>query len=215
LKIVEIDALLFTGGEKVDRANYAHFLSSKPYIVAADSAIDYLKQEDLSFDYALGDFDSVQSPPSSWLLKDNKAVSSHNRDKAYSDTALGLQFLAKNGYTRVLLIGGGGYRLDHTLSNLGLFKYDYAPKLWLTNYEWVWDIAKQGYIEGDIGQTVSFYALNRAEVLYEEGLRWPIAQLDWGNGEMSLSNELVNGKAFIKVSPQSRLLTMLKHKDRA
>jgi thiamine pyrophosphokinase len=207
LGMFNIDSVIFSGGEKVQKHYYDILLKRAPYVAAADQGYDYAAEDGIKVDCAAGDFDSAAG-----LQKitgqNGIEVFRYGAAKDYSDTELTLQLLYEKGFRRTALIGGGGKRFDHFLSNMQLFCRSYAPLLWITNREAIWDARRQAVITDDFGKTVSFYALNKVRVKVCRGLRWSIKKVDWRQGVMSLSNETAEPPVRLKVSRQSRLLVI-------
>lgn len=96
-----------------------------PYVIGVDKGLEALEQSDIEPDLIIGDFDSasdgirakyVTSPDA--VVRDRCIVL--NPEKDFTDTHVAILEAAKCGFTRVLLLGATGTRLDHTLGNLGL-----------------------------------------------------------------------------------------------
>lgn len=96
-----------------------------PYVIGVDKGLEALEQLDIEPDLIIGDFDSandgirakyVTSPDA--VVRDRCIVL--NPEKDFTDTHVAVLEAVKCGFTRVLLLGATGTRLDHTLGNLGL-----------------------------------------------------------------------------------------------
>ena len=78
------------------------------YIICADGGYEVAVSHGLSPDLVIGDSDSGKMPE--MLL--------FPREKDESDTFLCLKHAVESGYSEIVIIGGIGGRLDHTMSNI-------------------------------------------------------------------------------------------------
>lgn len=83
------------------------------FVICADAGYDKAKQESISPDILMGDFDSLETE----LPGDIKTFTFPAR-KDYTDTGLALKYALDNGYKNVTIVGGIGGRLDHTIANI-------------------------------------------------------------------------------------------------
>lgn len=94
-------------------------------ILAVDGGLDVLVRLKVKADLLLGDFDSssfaVSHPLVQDYVRDKKALRFPVR-KDQTDMELALCYCAKHCAEKVLLFGGVGSRLDHTLINLSMIK---------------------------------------------------------------------------------------------
>jgi len=78
-------------------------------------------------DLAVGDFDSVSAEGLAAVRAAGGTLQPHPRDKDATDLELALDAAREHGARRVLVLGGGGGRLDHLLAGiLVLGRPDYA-----------------------------------------------------------------------------------------
>ena len=111
-------AVIYTGGE-VDASLVAFRPSPGDLILAADSGFRTARLFGAVPDILLGDFDSLGSlpalPPSVELLR----VPSEKDD---TDTQLAASVALSRGADSILIVGGLGGRLDHSLANLAVLE---------------------------------------------------------------------------------------------
>lgn len=87
-------------------------------VIAVDDGCRLCREHGVVPDCCLGDFDSLaEGEP----VPDGAIV--HPREKDDTDTLLALKKALDFGLTDVVLLGGVGGRLDHTLANLQLLRY--------------------------------------------------------------------------------------------
>ncbi len=199
------DSLLLIGGAGPSRRRLAPFLAGVAFTVAADGGFDLARRLGLRPDLLVGDLDSVRPGRELASLPAERVVR-FPPDKDETDAEIGLRLLRERGFRRVILAGGGGGRLDHLLGLLILFERSFHPALWLTDREQVQAVEGRLEFAGWRGQTVSLFPLGEgAGELSSEGLKWPLAGLEWGRGQAGISNRVTADRGWIRVG-RGRLL---------
>ncbi|MDC7231795.1 MAG: thiamine diphosphokinase [Spirochaetales bacterium] len=194
--------ILITGGEQPDFSLVSDlFSSAEPiYICAADSGLDYCRKNSVGPDYILGDMDSLENRS---LLDDypEDMIEEHPAEKDYTDTELGLIHLREKGCSSIVLIGGGGGRLDHIIALLSIFDRPAPPELWITANERVHFIEDRYSGNGLPGETVSLFPVGTDLCrMKSRGLKWPLDKLSWKKGDVGISNALVDKEFSITMS---------------
>lgn len=77
-------------------------------------------------DVVLGDFDSLEPQYQEYFTGQGVRLLTYRRDKDWTDLEIGMELAAEQAMTELLIFGGLGGRLDHTLANLSLL---YKAKL--------------------------------------------------------------------------------------
>ena len=112
----------------------------------------------------IGDMDSVEDHAGLQDLPvENRII--HPVDKDYTDTELALKFLEERDYRDIVLIGGGGGRIDHLLANRALFSRDGRPLEWYTADEHIIFTDDDCIVECGKGRTVSFFHVQGVRLL--------------------------------------------------
>lgn len=179
-------AIIFTGGGGPESLP-DDLIGVGDYLIAADSGFDKARALGVSVHYVIGDFDSTQFVQEALLLDHER----HSSEKEHSDTFLAIEKALKHTVEGYVLVGGGGYRLDHLLQTYSLFSHFGPPKLWFTRYETntlVPSYKRFSPLCG--GETVSLYPATlegKARVTAKE-LRWPLASFPMSFSSFSLSN---------------------------
>lgn len=93
-------------------------------IIAADSGLNNAKTLDLAVNAVVGDYDSLGHTPE---VDAGVEVITVPTEKDITDTQLAVELALARGSTEIIIIGGLGGRLDHTLSNLAILE-DLADK---------------------------------------------------------------------------------------
>lgn len=96
-----------------------------PYVIGVDKGLEALEQSNIEPDLIIGDFDSANDGIRAKYVTSPDAVARTNcivlnPEKDFTDTHVAVLEAAKRGFTRALLLGATGTRLDHTLGNLEL-----------------------------------------------------------------------------------------------
>lgn len=122
LKDVKTRAILVTGG----KAPSLKFLKEvrkrfpKALWVCADHGADQVLAAGLMPDAVLGDMDSLSRPSRERLDKAQVDFHVFPVEKDVTDTQIALDYLFEEGVQEVILLGGFGSRLDHSLANVML-----------------------------------------------------------------------------------------------
>ncbi len=207
-----MDALLAIGSEAPPRERMAARLSGFGLVCAADSGLDLLARWDVAPDLIVGDMDSIADPglldryPRAELCR-------FSRDKDETDAEIGLRMLAARGAGRIVIVGGGGGRLDHILAIRALFERSVRPAEWHTAAESVYYVAsgERLSLAAKAGSPLSIFPLAEgASGMKSGGLAWPLAGLSWGPGDFGLSNEALGDELFIEAG-KGALLVVLSH----
>jgi thiamine pyrophosphokinase len=199
---------VFTGGLYPAPEHVAHIFSTvglPDYVIVADSGLyaaeAYKQRYHFGINCITGDMDSLES--SDILSRyPSEIIECHPRDKDDTDTALALRkAMLRRGINNepVILVGGDGGRLDHTLAIMHLFGSPLAPDIWLGASQAVYAVGERhckmleisGLTESD---PVSIFAANGHEgtqrKIQASGLFWDIENLKWDAGAYSLSNKI-------------------------
>lgn len=105
------------GGDLSPRA--LELVEDEATVIAADSGLDHAVRLGLQPTALVGDLDSISANGKMWAYAHSVAIRELPRDKDATDTELALaQAASVDGATDLLLLGGAGDRLDHTLGAL-------------------------------------------------------------------------------------------------
>jgi thiamine pyrophosphokinase len=109
--------LIFVGGEPVPLSRFEGLVPHS-ILVACDSGISTLLRNGLSPDFFLGDLDSVNPDVVLQFKGKIKGFFQFPIPKDKTDSELGVDLALKENAEEIIIIGGLGERLDHTLSNI-------------------------------------------------------------------------------------------------
>ncbi|MBW3605808.1 MAG: thiamine diphosphokinase [Actinobacteria bacterium] len=195
------------GGDPVDRA-MAGELPTFDYVIAADSGLHAAQRLGLRADLLIGDLDSVDRELADGL---GVKIERHPRAKDQTDIVLALERACDAAADRVVVVSGGGGRLDHALANvLVLASPRYAhlqvrAHVGRARVDVVWS---QLTMTGDPGAVVSLFAVDGPAIgVTTDGLRYHLddAVLE-SLSSRGVSNEFVGGPASVAVADGTLLV---------
>jgi thiamine pyrophosphokinase len=149
-------------------------------IIAADGALDAARAAGLSPTVLVGDLDSISPDGLAWA-EAHAEVERHDPDKDHTDTELALDAAVVLDPARLILLSGGGDRLDHTFAAIGALGRSVltsVPRLeawWAGQRIVVVHGPGRARIEVGPGRTLSLLALHGpCTGVGAAGVRWPL-----------------------------------------
>ena len=190
--------VLVLGGEHPSTDIIEECIIKADLVVAVDSGFDYLWENGFDFDYVVGDMDSTRYGRAIAELPEEKVLIAPT-EKDETDTELGLHFLKERSIDNVVMIGGGGGRLDHLLGIVALFDREIRPDEWYTRNEGVISIDRLKSFRRLKGKTVSLFpAGSETCTMRSSGLKWPLDELVWERGSVGISNVVVSDEVVLE-----------------
>ncbi len=101
-------------------------------VFAADRGALHLAEKGIRMRFAAGDFDSVTKEELELIRAYADEIRILNPVKDDTDSEEVIRTAASRGYRRMIVYGGTGGRIDHTLINLKLAEL-YADRLWIVD----------------------------------------------------------------------------------
>lgn len=195
-------AFIFLNGEFSDSKDFYESLNiDNKHLYCADGGskkaleLGYIPKE------VWGDFDSLDSKSFETLKSQNVTLKIFNKDKDFTDGELLISYVSSLNYDKIIVVGGFGGRIDHTLTNINLiFKY---PKLtFVSEIEELFFVPQTFEINNKIGRTISFIPFSdNITNLTLKGFRYPLDKHILNRGDSTcLSNIIAEQKAFISYS---------------
>lgn len=172
------------------------------YVIAADSGLHAAEGLGLTADLVVGDLDSVD--PAS-LDRPGLEVERHPAAKDHTDIVLALDRACDLGAGRVVVVSGGGGRLDHALANLLVLaspRYEHMQVRALIGDAEIVVVRDHHRMQAPAGTVVSLFAVGGPALgVTTHGLRYPLDDevLD-ALSSRGVSNEFVGGHAAVHVT---------------
>ena len=183
-------------------------------IVAADGGLDHARAAGLTPEVLVGDLDSVTPTSLAWATTHGEVVR-HPTDKDATDTELALAYAVSQSPERILLIAGGGDRIDHAMAAIGALG---APGLgdipvveawWGDDEVFVARPPRTVTLPHPPGTTFSVLAMHGpCEGVTVTGARWPLAGVELAPlVGLGVSNEVAHTP--VTVASTSGTLTVI------
>lgn len=182
------------------------------FVICADAGYLIAKKAGVRPTVVIGDFDSGRL--SSEDIEEGIEVVEHPARKNFTDGDICIEYAKSRGFRNILVLGGLGGRLDHTMSNLqSLFRYNDAETMImmadeknivfpLENDETVFPSRK--------GSKISIICFSdMATGISTRGLEYPLNDASLSNTfPRAISNEFVSDEAAVRVEKGKLLIVI-------
>jgi thiamine pyrophosphokinase len=206
-------AIVFAGSEPVSGALLDR-LPTGAGVIAADSGLHVANTLGLYVDLLVGDLDSTDTSLVDAALARGTIVERHPAEKDATDLELAFDAAIARGARRIVLVDGGGDRLDHLIGNLTLL----AAPAWTGVHVEAYmgtahlTVARGGErpvdVGGPPGSLVTLIAMGgSARGIVTEGLRYPLRCEELMPGTTrGVSNELAAGSGSVQLQDGTLLV---------
>ncbi|WP_173916524.1 thiamine diphosphokinase [Halobacillus sp. Marseille-Q1614] len=96
----------------------AEYHEDSVYWIGADQGAEFIVENGLPLDAAIGDFDSVTNEAMKEIKKKARTLETYPAEKDETDLELAIQHALKRNPEEIILFGVTGGRFDHTLINI-------------------------------------------------------------------------------------------------
>ena len=176
------------------------------YIIAADSGLDHAVAAGLRPHLVIGDFDSANPATLAWAVAEGIEIERHSPDKDNTDTELALAAARMSGATDVVLLGGGGDRLDHsiaaitTLGHPSMAVFTTVSARWDTTMISVLHAPRAITFATELDATFSLLALHGAcSGIDVDGGLWPLSDAELQPGSsLGVSNRTTTNELRLR-----------------
>ena len=180
------------------------------FVICADAGYDNALREDIRPDIIMGDFDSLNGS-----LPDDIPTFTFPSRKDYTDTGLALKYALDHGFTNVIIAGGIGGRLDHTLSNIQDIAGFTEKGLAITMKDDgnLFTILTEGehHISAQEGRHLSVFAYTKETCVSISGVSYPLSCHTLTNTyPLGVSNEFTEKAAVLTVHSGMVMLMLCK-----
>ena len=196
-------AIVIIGGD-APPLSVLSVLPAGALVIAADSGVDHALGLGLRIDLVVGDLDSVTPDGLRRAEAAGARVERHPTDKDATDAELAIDAAVAAGCDRVVVVSGGGGRLDHLLGSVALLgRGDVAADVegWIgTAHVVVLRGPASTTVDAPAGSIVSLVPLASAIGVTTSGLRWPLDNEPLLVGTTrGVSNEVLTTPATVTV----------------
>lgn len=172
------EIVVVVAGGEAPPADAAHAVPDGALVIAADGGLEHACTLGLKVGVAVGDFDSASPSAVAAAEETGTRVVRHPADKDATDLELALDAAAAMSPERILVLAGGGGRLDHQLATLlllGSHRYARSQVDAFVGSARVHVIHGERTLEGSHGELVTLLALHGpAEGVRTDGLTYPL-----------------------------------------
>ncbi len=209
-------AVVVSSGNIIDYSYYDRFFKEADFIICADGGAIHLKRMGIFPDVLAGDFDSIDNELFQYYAQKSVEIIKYPVEKDMTDTELAVEAVVERGYRDIVIIGGTGTRLDHTLSNIFLLKkmLDRGVKGRVVNEQnEIFLISDSVEIMAREGYNLTLLPVTeKVEGITTEGLYYPLRgeTIEMGSSR-GVSNQFVADKAQVSIT--SGILAVILSKD--
>ena len=114
--------LIVSGGDLKDNNLLVKYYNKSNFCIAVDKGVEFLLENNLNYDLALGDFDSIDIHYFEKVISSEKEYIKYEVEKDKSDTEIAVDYLINMNCKTIYIIAATGDRLDHTVTNIMLLK---------------------------------------------------------------------------------------------
>lgn len=175
-------------------------------VLAVDGGVKNCINMRIFPDLIIGDMDSVNIKLMEKLNSNKKEIKFINASthKDESDTQLAVDYLIKQGFKKIIIVGALGDRIDHTFANLVLLaspEYDNTDIRIIDEETEISVIKKSSEINGEKGKRVSLFSLSPyTHFTATKGLKYRLKNEKLMFSPVrGLSNEFTDDTASIKI----------------
>lgn len=198
--------MLVTGGSCGREFLKNVFQEYRPdYVIGADQGLASICGAGITPDLAIGDFDSVDSK-TELFYKDKVPAIRLIPEKDFTDTHAALEKALDMNPESIVILGGTGTRLDHTMANVSLLMMacDREIPAWLVDPHNVIRVIKDAVAirkNEQCGTYLSVMPLgDRVEGLSMRGVKYETEKITLTQGiSLGVSNEIVDDTAYISI----------------
>ena len=164
--------IILANGEFPKHSIPLKILKQNTFLICLDGAVDKLNSMNLSPNLIIGDLDSISKRSK---LKFSKIIIEHH-DQSKNDLTKGLEWVIKEKFSEIKILGLTGKREDHTISNIfNILENNYDVKIQIiSDYGTMRIIKKTKTIVSFPGQQISFFATNQNLKISTKGLKYEL-----------------------------------------
>lgn len=189
-------------------------IKKSDFIICADKGYDYAEKYKIKPNLLIGDFDSLNID-----LPDDINIIHYPTKKDDTDTMLCLKYALEKDFDEILILGGIGGRIDHTIANVQSMAYTldnwknnerYKKKIsMIDDKNWIILLKNNALtLKGKTEQLISIASLtNESKKVTTSGLHWNLKEATLTNTfPLGISNYFEDEKCTISVGDGTLLI---------
>ena len=204
-------AVIITGGSIQNYPAIKQYIQPNDYIICADSGYDHAVKMEITPNLLVGDMDSIHAD----LPTENIRIFPAKKDD--TDTEIAISAALKQGCDDILILGGIGSRMDHTLANILFLKKIHDQKISAKIVNENNEIRLMGSqenitLQGHPGDLLSLIPITDCIGVTNKGFEYPLIQEDLPLGTTrGVSNVFLSDTGSISL--QNGLLLVMQCRD--
>ena len=115
-------ALIVCSGSIKDYSYHKKYFEKAQFVICVDGGAKHIRKFGLVPDVLIGDLDSISGEDLEYFIDMKVKIIRYPSQKEMTDTEIAINYAIDNGYKEVVIIGGIGTRIDHSLANILLLK---------------------------------------------------------------------------------------------
>ena len=203
-----MQALICTGG-RAPRQLPPSLTAAPAIVICADSGYQLALSLGLTPNWLVGDLDSLPIPENE--LPPECQIERYPREKDYTDSELALHKARQLDCHPIILVGGGGLRVDHFLALVWLFEGDLHPHIWITDSTIIyWVVDNWSVHDLQPSEVISILPVGVPPwKIKSQGLHWKLDKVHWKRAQSGISNHAISSRVTIEII--SGALLVLRH----
>jgi thiamine pyrophosphokinase len=209
-------AVIVCNGNISDYKYYNKYLEKADFVICVDGGAKHIRKFGIKPDLLLGDFDSICKEDFNFFRDEGVEIAQFPREKDMTDTELAVELAITRGFASIIIIGGLGTRMDHSMANIFILRKILnmgAYGLIADEYNEIIIIKEKIQIHREKDIKVTLLPItDRVEGVTTKGLYYPLkdATLEMGSS-LGVSNEFDCETAEVTI--KSGLLIVIKSRD--
>ncbi|OQY06583.1 MAG: thiamine diphosphokinase [Fusobacteriia bacterium 4572_132] len=208
--------IILNGRMSYDNEFYKKYIKKEDDIFCADGGSNYAYELKLKPKLILGDLDSIREDVLNYYKKEKIKFKKYPPEKDKTDTELIIEEVKKlEKYNKIIILGGLGGRVDHTLVNIQLLERYKIIKFVNSKEEIEFLENEEKILKDKKNKIISLIPISKkVEVKKLEGFKYDGENLIFERGNsLGISNVVEKNEAKIKIKKGKILLIINQKKE--
>jgi thiamine pyrophosphokinase len=211
-----MECIVVCNGWSITKELVDKYINKDTYIICADGGANHLKKFGILPDILLGDFDSISDEALEFYNNKKIEILNFPPEKDYTDSELSVETAISKGFKDIIVLGGIGSRMDHTIANVFLLKmiHEAGCKGRLIDDNNIIQLTSSDItLEKHEGYKVTLLPMTpTVEGITTKGLYYPLDNYTMRQGSTrGVSNEFLEEEAYVSI--KSGLLLVMMSRD--